>query len=434
MRRLFAAILTGVIVCVSACTTSVGGTPVADPKATVRPTEPSGPVRLTVMTYGDQGYEELLRQYESEHEGVTVQLQKVDIGAYYPKLQVVLTAGTAPDVVVIGENNRAEFFGKKGAFADLAEVGPDDVRKDRWPDWTYKAGKAKDGTWVGYGTDSGPFGMAYRTDLFAAAGLPTDPKQVGELFKSWDSYLAAGDQYVRATGKPWFDSGADVFTAMDNQRGHGYVDDNGTLTLGTDKDIRAIWDTVTGAVGRGQSAKLAPFAPEWNAGFRSGAFATVPAPYWMLSLIKTNAGPDNAGKWAIADTFPGGGANWGGDYLAVPSVSKHAKQAAELAAWLSAPEQQLAAFRSVATFPSQVDALGSDELRGASDSYFATADTGRIYADLAGKVTVAPYPSPRDSVIQNQAMAPALQGVERGGTPDAGWQQAVAKAQQIVAG
>jgi cellobiose transport system substrate-binding protein len=118
-------------------------------------------------------------------------------------------------------------------------------------------------------------------------------------------------------------------------------------------------------------------------------------------------------------------------YLSVPAQSKYPEQAAELAAWLTAPEQQVTAFLTTNTFPSQVDALDSDELIRATDDYFVTDGTGRCYADLAREVTVAPYRAPLDSRIQNEAMWPALTAVEQGTPPDAGWQQAVAKAKQV---
>ena len=82
----------------------------------------------------------------------------------------------------------------------------------------------------------------------------------------------------------------------------------------------------------------------------------------MLGVVKEQAGPENAGKWAVTDAFPDGGGNWGGSYLAVPKQSKHPKEAAELAAWLTAPEQQIKAFQKTGNFPSQVEALTSPEL------------------------------------------------------------------------
>jgi cellobiose transport system substrate-binding protein len=430
LRRVFRVVLAGAVVLTAGCSTAVDGTPLADPRAT-RSSEPSGPVTLTFMTSLNDGYADLLTEYRREHSGVTIVEQRTDPGAYYPKLQTMLAAGQPPDLAVVGDEYRAGLFDKPGLFADLAEVGPDDVDPKRWLDWKYEGGLGKDDTWFGYGMDSAPIGMAYRTDLFAAAGLPTDPARVGDLFKSWDSYFAAGDQYTRGTGKPWFDSAAEVFTAMQNQLDHPYFDQDDKLVVESNTELRTGWDAVTGAVGRGQSAKLEPFSPEWFSGFRAGAFATAPAPYWMLNLIKSQAGPENAGKWAVAGTFPGGGANWGGSYLVVPKESPAAEQAAALAAWLTAPEQQLRLFQSVGAFPSQVEALESSELRGTTDDYFVTKETGRIYAELADKVTVAPYRAPRDGRVQTEAMWPALQAVEHGTPPDAGWQQAVDKAEQV---
>jgi cellobiose transport system substrate-binding protein len=237
---------------------------------------------------------------------------------------------------------------------------------------------------------------------------------------------------VQATGKPWFVSSAEVYTAMQNQVPLGYFTESGQLTIETNKRINDAWTTVTGAAGRGQSAKLEPFGPDWFSGFRAAAFATTPAPYWMLALIKNSSGPENAGKWAVADAFPDGGANWGGSYLSVPAQSTHPEEAAELALWLTAPEQQVRTFRTASTFPAQVDALSSPELTATTDDYFATKETGSLYAELAHEVQFAPYESPLDSRIQTEALWPTLHAVELGTPPAAGWQQAVARAKEIA--
>ena len=70
----------------------------------------------------------------------------------------------------------------------------------------------------------------------------------------------------------------------------------------------------------------------------------MPCPSWMLGVIEGNAA--GVTGWDIADTFPGGGGNWGGSYLTVPTQSEHPAEAIELAAWLTAPEQQIKAFKS----------------------------------------------------------------------------------------
>jgi cellobiose transport system substrate-binding protein len=306
------------------------------------------------------------------------------------------------------------------------------VKPERWLDWKYEAGTAKDGSWIGYGTDIGPLAMCYRTDLLAAANMPTDEASVKAMFESWDSYFAAGDQYVQATGKAWFDSDSQIFNAMQNQLDEGYLTKDDKLAIESNKDIKANWDQVTAAGGRGQTAKLVAFSPEWNNGFKQAAFATKTCPSWMLGVVKEQAGPENAGKWAVTDAFPNGGGNWGGSYLAVPSQSEHPKEAAELAAWLTAPEQQIKAFEKTGNFPSQVDALESPELLAATNDYFGDVKVGELFATQARKVGQAQYKGPGDGKIQENATSPALQAVEKGKSSEEGWQQAVDAAKKIV--
>ena len=63
-----------------------------------------------------------------------------------------------------------------------------------------------------------------------------------------------------------------------------------------------------------------------------------------------------AGKWDIA-TVPGGGGNWGGSWLAVPTPSKHQKEAIELIKFLTSGTSQLAAFKAEGNLPSLPHAL-----------------------------------------------------------------------------
>ena len=58
-------------------------------------------------------------------------------------------------------------------YSDLLAEVPSGTA-DRWLDWKVDAATDADGRLIGYGTDIGPEGVCYRSDLFAAAGLPTD--------------------------------------------------------------------------------------------------------------------------------------------------------------------------------------------------------------------------------------------------------------------
>lgn len=393
----------------------------------------SGQIELSIGTFTEFGYEDLLKEYEAAHSNIKITHHKTGQGGpYHQQLLTKLAAQEGlEDVVAIEEGHLPDVIDKPQLFNNLAEIGPKDATPDRWLDWKYQQGVAKDGTWIGYGTDIGPLAMCYRKDLFEAAGLATDEASVKGYFATWDSYFAAGDTYVGKTGKAWFDSDSQVFNAMQNQLDEGYLTKDDKLAIESNKDIKKNFDQVTAAGARGQTAKLAAFSPEWNTGFKEGAFATKTCPSWMLGVVKEQAGPENAGKWAVTDAFPNGGGNWGGSFLAVPKQSKHPKEAAELAAWLTAPEQQIKAFGVTGNFPSQVDALDAPELLEPTNDYFGV-QAGQLFATMAQKVGKAQYKGPGDGKIQENAMSPALQAVEQGKSPEEGWTQAVDAAKKIV--
>jgi cellobiose transport system substrate-binding protein len=152
----------------------------------------------------------------------------------------------------------------------------------------------------------------------------------------------------------------------------------------------------------------------------------------MLGVIETQAGPENAGKWAVTDAFPNGGGNWGGSYLTVPKQSRNAAKAAALAAWLTAPEQQIKAFQAKGTFPSQVDALENRALLEHVNTYFGNVKAGALFAAQAQKVRAAQYKGPADGQIQENTFAMALQSVEQGKNPDEAWRIAVLEAQKAA--
>ncbi|MGW6446266.1 ABC transporter substrate-binding protein [Lentzea sp. NPDC055074] len=419
-----------VVVCVvvSVTVASCGGGGAANRTA-------DGRTELTVATFNEFGYEELFAAYEAEHPNIKITQRKTGQGApHHQNLFTKLGAGSGlADVEAVEEGYLSQVMAKSGQFNNLLEIGPKDVTADRWLKWKADAATTRDGRLIGYGTDIGPLALCYRKDLFAEAGLPSEPEQVRQLFATWDSYFAAGDRFVaKVSGVAWFDSAAQIFNAMHNQHEVGYFDTSDNLVVESNPAVRNDWNAVTAAVAKGQSAKLAAFSNEWNTGFKLGRFATKTCPSWMLGVIETQAGPENAGKWAVADAFPNGGGNWGGSYLTVPKQSKSPAEAAALAAWLTAPEQQIKAFQARGTFPSQVEALENRALVEHVNTYFGNVKAGALFAAQVQKVRAAQYKGPADGQIQENVFGPALQSVEQGKRPDDAWRTAVQEAKKAA--
>ena len=397
--------------------------------ATDAGTPDDGSVTLTIASFNDFGYtDELLQEYMDANPGVTI---------------VHNRAATSNDA-------RANFFQKLGAGSGLADVEAievdwlpelmqysnklydlsDPAVDGRWLDWKTEAATDADGRLVGYGTDIGPMGVCYRSDLFAAAGLPTDRTEVAALLEGgWDRYFEVGDQYVAATGNRWYDSAGATYQGMINQLANAYEENDGTVIATTNPEVEKTFRTVL-ENSAGLSAKLGQWSDDWFGALSTGGYATMLCPGWMLGVISGNAA-DTVG-WDIADVFPGGGGNWGGSYLTVPAQGKNTEAAKKFAAWLTAPEQQIKAFANAGTFPSQVDAYTDTALTGSVNEYFANAPVGEILANRAQAVDpVPPFKGPKYFQI-NDAAQQALTRVEEGQqTIDESWEMFVSEVEAL---
>jgi len=388
-------------------------------------------ITLTVATFNEFGYDDLLAEYTSLNPNVTVEQKKAATSnEARDNLNTRLAAGSGlSDVEAIEVDWLPELMQYPDKFVDLTS----DSTTGRWLDWKVAQATTTDGKLLGYGTDIGPEGVCYRSDLFDAAGLPTDRAEVATMLgDTWDSYFAAGEAFKAKSDVPWFDSAGAVMQAMINQVPNMYENSDGTpIALADNTDARKIYDTVlTQSVTNGLSAPLSQWSEDWTNSFQNDGFATMLCPGWMLGVIEGNAA--GVTGWDIADTFPGGGGNWGGSFLTVPTQGAHPEEAKALADWLTAPEQQIKAFVSKGTFPSQVDALKSQDLLGVTNAFFNEAPTGEILANRAAAVTVAPFKGANYFAIQ-QLVSDAINRVDVDTTDDANssWDKAVTGFQEL---
>ncbi|WP_425956268.1 ABC transporter substrate-binding protein [Xylanimonas sp. McL0601] len=393
-----------------------------------------GKVTIRVSTFNNFGFgaptdakpgADLWKKYESLHPNVkieeTVAAHSEDARAAF---NTAISTGTgAFDVQAVDVDWMPSIMAQPDKFVDLTSA----VKGNDWLDWKTQAATTADGKLIGAGTDVGPEGICFRSDLLAAAGLPSDREAVKEALggdnATWDKYFELGQQYTDKTGKAWFDSSAAVFQGMVNQIQYSHVDKDGNTIAGDNAEVKAAYDKLTAAALKGQSAGLQQWGDDFNAAFKTDKFATTLCPAWFVNNIKGNAGADFKG-WDIADVFPGGGGNWGGSYLVVPTQSKVKDEAAKLAAWLTAPEQQAAIFAAASNFPSSPSAQADASVANKVDPFLNNAPVGKIFADRAKAVTVVPFKGAQYFDIQSK-LADALNRVDvtKSQTPEESWKQ-----------
>ena len=376
-----------------------------------------GPVTLTIATFNEFGYEDLIEEYNSMQDDVVVEQKKV--GTWddaKENLYTKLAAGSGlSDIEAIEGDAMPAILAESGAFVDLT----DPELEGRWLDWKAAAGTDADGKMIGYGTDAGPEGICYRADLFKKAGLPTAREDVVDLMGTWEDYFATGEEFVKAVpGTAWYDSSGGTAQAMLNQVENPFEADDNTINV-ENPELEAVYASITDNVEKGLSTTLPQWSEDWTAAFQNDGFATMACPGWMLGVVSGNA--DGVEGWDFADVFPGGGGNWGGSFLTVPTQSEHPEEAKEFAAWITAPEQQAKAFEAIGAFPSQVEALDAPEVVGMTNEFFNNAPTGEILSNRAAAITVQPYKGPKYSDIL-QAFQAALLRVDDGtNTPEESW-------------
>lgn len=391
----------------------------------------SGDITLTVATFNQFGYtDEMLDRFEEDHPGVTVELITADTSeAARTNLTTKIAAGGEglADIEAIEVDWLPELMQYPDLFVDLS----DSELEGRWLDWKVAQATTPDGRLLGYGTDIGPEAICYRQDLFADAGLPTEPAEVAELLggadATWESYFEVGRQFVADSEAAWFDGAQPIYQGMVNQLDAAYEDAGSgePLDLASNSAVQDLYHQVlAAAVDDELSAGLEQWTPDWDSAFQNDGFATTLCPAWFTGPIEERSG--GVDGWSIADVFPGGGGNWGGSFLTVPASGAHPEEAAELAAWLTAPEQQTEAFDTAGTFPSQLEAQASDEVQSATNPFFNDAAVGEIFTSRAEAIDAVPFKGPNYFAI-HQAVQDAVLRVDVTGEQDqdASWDSAV---------
>ncbi|MGW4164167.1 ABC transporter substrate-binding protein [Streptomyces sp. NPDC004788] len=391
-----------------------------------------GTITLRVGTFGSFGYDDktgakLYAEYEKSHPGIKIVESNVADGQkYWDTLKLRLSRGSGlADIQAIEVGYIAEATGPSmaGKWVDLGTTGGADL--GAFLDWKVKQATTGDGKVIGLGTDIGPMAICYNKELFAKAKLPTDRTEVGRLWAGdWAKFLETGRTYQKNAPKGTFfhDSASGLFNAVVNSEPEQYANAKGELAWETSPGVKKAWDTAVAAAQSGITAKLRQFDEKgtWNAAFKNSKFATVACPSWMTGIIKDQAGAANQGKWDIA--APPVAGNWGGSFLAVPKAGKHVKEAAELAAWLTAPAQHAKVFAVNGNIPSTKQTLTSPAVTGAKLPYFGDTPVGEIYAAAAANIRPAPI-SRWDGQVKTFLTDNGILDIEQRGTdPARAWE------------
>ncbi|WP_433183445.1 ABC transporter substrate-binding protein [Actinoallomurus sp. CA-150999] len=394
-------------------------------------------ITLTVDDFGTFGYQDLYKQFMAQHPNIKVTERNVPkLDDYTPRLQQWIAAGAgAGDVVAIEEGIMVKFKAQPDKFVDLKQYGASSLQGNFLP-WKWQGGMSPDGSkLIGLGTDVGSMALCYRKDLFKKAGLPDDRDAVTKLWPTWDDFIKIGQQYTsKVGGKSKFIDSPETYynTILMQEAGKGsnqtYFDQSNKFVMESNPAVKAAFDETVKMSQAGLASGVQFLSDPWSQGLKKDAFATAPCPAWMLGLIKQFGGDGQQGKWDVAGV-PGGGGSWGGSWLAVPTQSKHPKEAAELVQFLTSVQGQIGAFKAANNLPSSPAALNDPAVKAFNNPYFNNAPVGQIYAPAA--INLKPVYLGADNQEVRTAVEADLRAVAQGKlSAGSAWGKAVSDAKK----
>ncbi|MEY3277523.1 MAG: hypothetical protein RLZZ426_9 [Actinomycetota bacterium] len=384
----------------------------------------------------------LVAQYEKLHPNIKIQISISSMDEVSNSLTTKCLSRKTPDIVAIEISWSGRWRQKSSCLTDLRTMSPSaSTLESKYLGWRWDQGVAFDGKVIGIPTDVGGYAVAYRTDLFKAAGLPTDRAKVAALWPTWDKFIATGKAFKLKTKKAFIDNSGNMFAAILNQGNQKFYNNSGGFVYATNPQVKTAFNTATKAMTTSFpassklkadiGARIAPFTTDWIAGINKGAFAVTLAPAWMMDYIKKDA-PKTKGKWDIA-TIPGGTGNLGGTQLAIPAFAPNKVEAWKFLSWYTAPAQQLQVFKKYGIFPAASSLYTNVALKGYKDPFFNNAPVGSIY--IKSVAAVQPIIEGEKQRIIDQIFGQALSRVARGAqTPAAAWSQTMTDIRKSVGG
>ena len=246
---------------------------------------------------------------------------------------------------------------------------------------------------------------------------------------TWDDFFAAGTKLKKANlGAYILDDGTSPFTYTVNQGTQRFIDENNHF-IADQAHIKTAWDRSVQAMQMGIVAPyMEPGSTDSNAAYNRGeSAASVGAAWHYLDLVQ--AAPKTKGKWRVA-SMPGGPANMGGSFLAIPTSGGDHKLAFEVITWLLNAQNEGRTWVDNGNFPANTGSYTLPSVT-APVPFFGGQRAVEIFAPAAQKIPVA-YEAPADAAVSDPFLSELKNVWAKHKDPNKAWSNAVSSARQIA--
>ncbi len=350
-------------------------------------------------------YQKATPSFEAKHPGTNLDVQLVHGEAVTSRLRAAFWADLdVPDLVEVEISRAGSFFRgppEEVGFIDLLPL----LRASGYYDRIVKtrfAPYADRGKIYGLPHDVHPVMLAYRRDLFEAAGV--DVTQI----ETWEDFIRVGRELTRV-GERY------MIELSDNHSGHyemflfqrdgGYFDAEGRLTMDNEVALETLLFFIPLIAGPDRIASDLGSGRVFTQAIEQGFFLSFVCPDWRSKVAETDI-PRMHGKMALMPlpaVEPGGRrtSTWGGTMLGITKACPDPELAWQVAEHMYFDKAELAVrFRETNILPPLKDAWehpAFDEER----AYWSGQPLGRLYADLADEVPPQ-YASPLVETVKSK--------------------------------
>ena len=350
-------------------------------------------------------YQKATPSFEAKHPGTTLDVQLVHGEAVTSRLRAAFWADLdVPDLVEVEISRAGSFFRGPPEDVGFIDLMPflrstgyyDRIVKTRFAPYTNK------GKIYGLPHDVHPVMLAYRRDLFEAAGIDV------EQIKTWEDFVRVGQQ-ITVPGERYMielsDSGAHHYEMFLFQRDGGYFDAEGRLTMDDETALETLLFFIPLVAGEGRIASDLGSGRVFTQAVEQGYFLSFVCPDWRSKVAETDI-PRMHGKMALMPlpAVASGGrrtSTWGGTMLGITKACPNPELAWQVAEHMYFDKAELAVrFRETNILPPLKDAWehpAFDEER----AYWSGQPLGRLYANLADEVPPQ-YASPLVEIAKSK--------------------------------
>ena len=272
-----------------------------------------------------------------------------------------------------------------GAIAEM-DTASDQIKKlwNKLPAYAWEQAQGPDGKYYAVPLDIGPGVLFYRREYVEKLGF-----DINVITRSWDDYFEFGAKLRRYKNISLLSNASDIADLIVNATisdGDGiYFDKQNRILINSERFVTAL-SMAKKARYLDLDYKVEPWSVRWRQLIRDGQIATLLSGAWMLGHLKNAIAPESERKWGVGPLPNSIFGSWGGSFLAIPRQGKHREAVWRFIHFLTAPEIQTQALKTIAAFPANKEAY-SDPLFNEPIPYLDNQKAFQLFATVANKIT-----------------------------------------------